>query len=81
MAEALWTRRRPGDRRAAGFQRTYDLAERVIPEELRSRPLRWASARGAAAPAPRRTAGPPLGTLAATWRLAGKREALEAALG
>lgn len=82
VAEALWSSGVLAIAERRGFQRTYDLAERVIPEEVRSRPLpveealevlllRALQAHGWAT----------LGTLAATWRLSGKRAALEAALG
>lgn len=82
VAEALWT---AGDLAIAerrGFQRTYDLAERVIPEAHRLRPLPAAEALEVLALRALQGHGwATLGTLAATWRLAGRRTELEAALG
>jgi uncharacterized protein len=81
VASALWSRGELAVRERRNFQRTYDLAERVIPEEVRRRPL----------PAPEgletlllaalgghgwATAG----TLAATWRLKNRKAEVLAAL-
>ncbi len=81
VASALWSSGELAIRERRGFQRTYDLAERVIPEELRTRPL------------PRRDGLEALllkaldghgwaatGTLASTWRLGNRRRELAAAL-
>jgi uncharacterized protein YcaQ len=82
VATALWSSGELaiGERRA--FQRTYDLAERVIPESFRERTIpkpralevlleRALSGHGWAT----------TGTLAATWRLRNERGAIDAALG
>ncbi len=81
VATALWSSGKLAIRERKGFQRTYDLAERVIPEELRRRPL------------PRRDAIEVLllkaldghgwastGTLAATWRLTGRKQEIVSTL-
>src|SRR5262249_54099251 len=39
VAAALWSSGELAIRERRGFQRTYDLTERVIPEKLRTRPL------------------------------------------
>jgi uncharacterized protein len=81
VAAALWSSGELAIRERRGFQRTYDLAERVIPEELRRRPLPGAEAfelllltaldgHGWAS----------AGTLAATWRLRNCGPQLTAAL-
>jgi uncharacterized protein YcaQ len=81
VASALWSSGELAIRARSNFQRTYDLAERVIPERWRCRPLPerdslevlllealeghgWATT----------------GTLAATWRLANRREEIASAL-
>ena len=81
VATALWSSGELAIRERRAFQRTYDLAERVIPERYRSSPVPepealetlflqalaghgWATA----------------GTLAATWRLRNRKEALTGAL-
>ncbi len=81
VAAALWSSGELAIRERRNFQRTYDLAERVIPEELRRRPL------------PKNDGLEVLlltaldghgwattGTLAATWRLRNRRKELQAAL-
>ncbi len=82
VAEALWSAGVLAIRERRNFQRSYDLLERVIPAEVRARTLSedeafdtlllkaleghgWAST----------------GTVAATWRLTGHREALLTSLG
>ncbi|MEM7481786.1 MAG: crosslink repair DNA glycosylase YcaQ family protein [Acidobacteriota bacterium] len=81
VATALWSCGRLAIRRRSAFQRHYDLAERVIPEELRGRPL----GREDALPIllERALAGhgwATTGTLAATWRLKSLRPAIDSAL-
>jgi hypothetical protein len=81
VAAALWSSGELAIRERRAFQRTYDLAERVIPAELRRRPLPAAEAlevlllqalegHGWAA----------TGTIAATWRLRNRRGEIERAL-
>ena len=81
VAEALWSAGRLAIAERRGFQRTYDLPERVIPEPLLRQPLspedsfellllHGLQAHGWAT----------IGTLSATWRLSGWRPQLEAAL-
>jgi len=81
VASALWSSGELAIRERVNFQRTYDLAARVIPEEVRSRPLRKRDAfeilllkaldgHGWAT----------TGTIASTWRLANCRKEIEAAL-
>jgi uncharacterized protein YcaQ len=81
IAAALWRSGELAIRERRGFQRSYDLAERVIPGALRDRPLDEADAlpellllalggHGWAAES----------TLRATWRLTGRGPALRAAL-
>lgn len=81
VATALWSSGELAIRERRGFQRSYDLAERVIPDDLRRSGMEeadalpvlllqaldghgWATA----------------GTLAATWRLRNRRQALDAAV-
>ncbi len=81
VASALWSSGELAIRERRGFQRVYDLTERVIPDALRR------------APQPRAEALETLlllaldghgwataGTLAATWRLRNRRDAVGAAL-
>lgn len=81
VAAALWSRGEFAIRERRHFQRTYDLAERVIPEALRQQPL------------PQRKALEVLllraleghgwattGTLASTWRLVNRKSDITAAL-
>ncbi len=81
VASALWTSGELAIRERRNFQRSYDLAERVIPEEYRSWPL------------PKKDALEQLvlkaldghgwattGTIASTWRLRNQRKELAAAL-
>lgn len=81
IASALWSNGELAIRERRGFQRTYDLAERVIPEALRDQPLKTPDAiellllkaldgHGWAT----------TGTLAATWRLRNLARELAAAL-
>jgi uncharacterized protein YcaQ len=81
VASALWSSGELAIRERRNFQRTYDLAERVIPEELRLHPL------------PKRDGLEALllkaldghgwattGTMAATWRLSNRRKEIAATL-
>jgi uncharacterized protein YcaQ len=81
VASALWSSGDLAIRERRNFQRTYDLTERVIPEEVRCRPL------------PKRDGIEALllkaldghgwattGTLASTWRLANRRPEIETVL-
>ncbi len=81
VAEALWTAGRLAIRERRSFQRSFDLVERVIPDEVRSRRvsteaafdtllLRALAGHGWAS----------TGTLAATWRLVKCRERIDASL-
>jgi uncharacterized protein YcaQ len=81
VATALWSSGEFAIRERRNFQRTFDLAERVIPEALRSAPqdlstslqtllLRALEGHGWAT----------TGTLAATWRLPNRRPEVQAAL-
>jgi len=70
VASALWSKGELAIRERRNFQRVYDLAERVIPQELRRRSVGlaleghgWASA----------------GTVSATWRLTGQQQPLKSA--
>ena len=70
VAEALWTAGRLAIRERRSFQRSFDLVERVIPDEVRSR--RVSSAVAFDTLLLRALAGhgwASTGTLAATWRL------------
>ncbi len=81
IATALWSSGEWAIRERRRFQRTYDLAERVIPEDLRSRPA--AEQDGLAALLLAALAGhgwATTATLAATWRLANRKNAIRAAL-
>ena len=81
VASALWSSGELAIRERRGFQRTYDLAERVIPEELRRRPLSTADGLEALLLAALEGHGwATAGTLAATWRLRNRKAELEAAL-
>ncbi len=81
VATALWSSGELAIRERSNFQRLYDLAERVIPEELRSRPLPLEEAlevlilkaldgHGWAS----------RGTIASTWRLRNRKAEIAAAL-
>jgi len=82
VASALWGTGELAIRERRSFQRVYDLTERVIPEEVRSRSvdmedalqtliLKALSGHGWARQ----------GTIADTWRLKNRRSLIEAALG
>ena len=81
VAESLWLAGRLAVRERRGFQRSFDLVERVVPAELRSRRvsteaafdtllLRALAGHGWAS----------TGTLAATWRLVKCRDLIHASL-
>ena len=81
VAAALWSSGELAIRERRGFQRTYDLAERVIPEELRRRPLATAEAFDVLLLTALDGHGwASAGTLAATWRLRNCAPQLKAAL-
>jgi uncharacterized protein YcaQ len=70
VASALWSSGELAIRERTNFQRTYDLAERVIPEALRRRPLPKAEGLEVLLLAALDGHGwATTGTLAATWRL------------
>jgi uncharacterized protein YcaQ len=82
VANALWRHGELAIRERRAFQRTYDLAERVIPGELRDRPLGLAASLDVLLL--RALAGhgwAAKSTLAATWRLANLGPRIDAALG
>ena len=82
VAEALWLAGRLAIRERRGFQRSFDLVERVIPPEFRTRKVSTSSAfdtlllRALAAHGWAST-----GTLAATWRMRNCRDRINASLG
>ncbi len=81
VATALWSSGEWVVRERNNFQRTYDLAERVIPAALRESPLDTrASLELLLRRALRGHGWATSGTLAATWRLRNRREQLAAAL-
>ena len=81
VATALWSSGELAIRERRNFQRTYDLAERVIPEDMRRRGL---SARAGLEvlllKALEGHGWATTGTLASTWRLRNRKEELAAAL-
>ncbi|HUG52370.1 MAG TPA: crosslink repair DNA glycosylase YcaQ family protein [Vicinamibacteria bacterium] len=81
VASALWSSGELAVRERRNFQRTYDLAERVIPDELRRRPLPTAEALEALLLTALDGHGwATTGTLAATWRLKNRKGEVLAAL-
>ncbi len=81
VAEALWTAGRLAVRERRSFQRSFDLVERVIPDEVRSRRVGTAAAFDTLLL--RALAGhgwASTGTLAATWRLVKCRDRIDASL-
>jgi uncharacterized protein YcaQ len=81
VASALWSSGELAIRERRNFQRTYDLAERVIPDELRRRPLSTADGLEALLLAALGGHGwATTGTLAATWRLKNRKTELTATL-
>lgn len=81
VASALWSRGDLAIRERRGFQKVYDLAERVIPDELREREVPTAQAlkilllKALEGHGWART-----GTLTATWRLRSRKGEVETAL-
>ena len=74
-AAALWSAGELAIRERRGFQRTYDLTERVIPGRARDgRSDARGLERAAAARRSRATAGPRPGRSPPTWRLRNRRE-------
>jgi hypothetical protein len=81
VASALWSSGELAIRERRNFQRTYDLAERVIPDELRSRPLSTEDGLEVLLLAALDGHGwATAGTLAATWRLKNRKTELLATL-
>ena len=81
VAAALWSSGELAIRERTNFQRTYDLAERVIPEPLRRRPLSEVDGLEVLLLAALDGHGwATTGTLAATWRLRNRKAALVATL-
>ena len=81
VASALWSSGELAIRERTNFQRTYDLAERVIPEPLRRRPLSTADGLEALLLAALDGHGwATTGTLASTWRLKNRKAEVVATL-
>lgn len=81
IATALWSSGEWVVRERKNFQRTYDLAERVIPASLRNAPFdKRANLERLLLRALQGHGWATTGTLAATWRLRNRREELSAAL-
>jgi len=81
VASALWSSGELAIRERRGFQRSYDLAERVIPDDLRRQPLSTADGLEALLLTALDGHGwATTGTLAATWRLRNRRAELVSAL-
>lgn len=81
VALALWSSGELAIRERRNFQRTYDLASRVIPDEIRGRPLSPADGLEALLLAALDGHGwATTGTLAATWRLKNRKSELAATL-
>ena len=81
IAAALWSSGELAIRERRNFQRTYDLAERVIPDELRRRPLSTADGLEALLLAALAGHGwATTGTLASTWRLKNRKPEILATL-
>ncbi|HSO21461.1 MAG TPA: crosslink repair DNA glycosylase YcaQ family protein, partial [Chondromyces sp.] len=81
VATALWSSGELAVRERRGFQRTYDLAERVIPQRLRE--FEVARSEALEVLLLRALAGhgwATTGTLARTWRLRNRRSEIDAAL-
>jgi uncharacterized protein YcaQ len=81
VASSLWSSGELAIRERRNFQRTYDLAERVIPDELRRQPLPTAEGLEALLLTALDGHGwATTGTLAATWRLKNRKTELVATL-
>ena len=81
VASSLWSSGELAIRERRNFQRTYDLAERVIPEDLRRRPLPAPEALETLLLAALDGHGwATTGTLASTWRLRNRKAELVATL-
>jgi uncharacterized protein YcaQ len=81
IAAALWSSGELAVRERRNFQRTYDLAERVIPDELRRRPLPTAEGLEALLLSALEGHGwATTGTLSSTWRLKNRKPEILATL-
>jgi uncharacterized protein YcaQ len=81
VVRSLWSRGELAVSRRTNFQRTFDLATRVIPDELRRRPLPpGASLEVLLEKALDGHGWATTGTLAATWRLVNRRREISSAL-
>ena len=81
IASAFWSRGDLAIRERRNFQRTFDLAERVIPQQLRDRPQSFERAiKTLLMRALDGFGWAQTGTLTATWRLRNLRAAVESAL-
>ena len=81
VASALWSSGELAIRERRNFQRTYDLAERVIPERFRGRPMSTADGLEALLLTALNGHGwATTGTLANTWRLRNRKAELVAAM-
>jgi uncharacterized protein YcaQ len=81
VAEALWSSGALAIRERRGFQRTYDLAERVIPDAVRRRTLsKRDSLELLLLKALEGHGWATTGTMAATWRLRNRRQEVTAAI-
>ncbi len=81
VATALWSSGELAIRERKNFQRTYDLAERVIPQEVRRKPLTKRTGIGALLLKALDGHGwATTGTLASTWRLKNRRDDITAVL-
>jgi len=82
VASALWSSGELAIRERRNFQRSYDLAERIIPEALRGQSLsKSAAIEVLLLKALEGHGWATSGTLAATWRLSNEKRAIDAALG
>lgn len=81
VASALWSRGDLAIRERKGFQRTFDLAERVIPDAMRTRSVPYSEAlKILLARALTGHGWAQTGTLTATWRLRNQGQAVAQAL-
>ena len=82
VASALWSSGELAIRERRSFQRTYDLAERVIPRAIRAHPLHKRDGLEVLLLKALEGHGwATAGTIASTWRLANRKAEIESALG